>query len=162
MPSVKKSKKGQIINMLTLKQKVKCHFMKWGEYVSKGSNDNNTYLFLFSTRKWLLFFISKMNVEKNLVEKLQKHLQKCYMIWSKSKRDKKSSKILQTFASIISSYFHRSSLISKFEKAFEAIKKNETNCRETLKRCSFRKPKKETSHNEQVFLISIFKTKEEK
>jgi hypothetical protein len=53
-------------------------------------------------------------------------------------------------------------LISKFEKAFEAIRKNETNCRETLKRCSFRKPKKETSPNEQVFLISIFKTKEEK
>jgi hypothetical protein len=56
--------------MLTLKQKVKRCFMEQSEYVSKGSKNQNTYLFSLSTSKWLLFFISKMNVEESLVEKL--------------------------------------------------------------------------------------------
>ncbi len=35
-------------------------------------------------------------------------------------------------------------------------------CKETLRRCSFRKPKKEGSPNEQVDIISIFIFEEEK
>jgi hypothetical protein len=32
-----KLKKGQIIKTLTLKQKVKRYFMKWGDYILEGS-----------------------------------------------------------------------------------------------------------------------------
>jgi len=47
-------------------------------------------------------------------------------------------------------------------KAFEEIRKNERDCRVTLRRYSFRKPVKEASPNEQVSLISISNFEEEK
>jgi hypothetical protein len=49
--------------MLTLKRKVKCHFMKIGDNVSKGDNQHNDSLFSFSTNKFQSFFISGMSVE---------------------------------------------------------------------------------------------------
>jgi hypothetical protein len=64
------------------------------------------------------------------------------------------------------SYFifssQRSSSLSKFEKAFEAIRKNDRNCKETLKRSSFRKPKRKEGTNEQVDPISNFDFEKEK
>jgi hypothetical protein len=65
-------KKVQIIKMLALKQKVKCHFMKWGDNISKGGNHYSDYLFSFSTNRSQLFFVSRMSVEERLVENLQK------------------------------------------------------------------------------------------
>jgi len=49
-----------------------------------------------------------------------------------------------------------------FEKAFETIFKNERDCKETLRRYNFRKPRREASPSEQVNPISIFNSKEEK
>jgi hypothetical protein len=46
-------------------------------------------------------------------------------------------------------------LIPKFEKAFEAIMKNERDYKETLKRYSFRKPRRQVGPSEQVGPISI-------
>jgi hypothetical protein len=40
-------KKVQIIKMLALKQNVKRHFMKQGDYVSEGIKHHNDSLFLF-------------------------------------------------------------------------------------------------------------------
>jgi hypothetical protein len=50
----------------------------------------------------------------------------------------------------------------KFEKAFEAIKKNDKDCKETLRRYKFRKLKREVSTSEKVGSISIFDFEEEK
>jgi hypothetical protein len=49
-------KKGQIVKMLTLKRKVKCHFMKQGEYVLEGDKDQNTSLFSFSIKQVAFVF----------------------------------------------------------------------------------------------------------
>jgi hypothetical protein len=60
------------------------------------------------------------------------------------------------------SYFsHKSSLISKFEKAFETIKKIERDCKEALKRYNFRKPRRWAGSNEQVGPISISNLEED-
>ncbi len=56
---------------------------------------------------------------------------------------------------IYSSSFHKSSPISRFERAFEAIRKNERDYKETLRRYSFRKPKRQVGFSEQVGLIFI-------
>jgi hypothetical protein len=53
-------------------------------------------------------------------------------------------------------------MISKLAKAFEEIRKNERDCRVTLKIYSFRKPRREASPSEQVSLISIFDFEEDK
>ncbi len=53
-------------------------------------------------------------------------------------------------------------MISKFEKAFEEIRKNESDCRETLRRYSFRKLRKEVDPSEQVNPISISNLKKTK
>lgn len=66
----KDHEKGQIIKTLTLKQKVKRHFMKWDVYVSEGGRTQSAYLFLFSSSKLPSFFVSKMSAKKNFVEKL--------------------------------------------------------------------------------------------
>jgi hypothetical protein len=71
MISVKKLAKKIIIRMLTLKQKVKHHFMKQNDYILEGGKQQSVYSFSFSTNKFLSFFASKMNVKKNFVEKLQ-------------------------------------------------------------------------------------------
>jgi hypothetical protein len=61
-----------------------------------------------------------------------------------------------------SSSSQRSSPLFKFEKYFETIKKNDRDCKETLKRDNFRKPKKEANTSEQVGSISIFNSNEKK
>jgi hypothetical protein len=48
------------------------------------------------------------------------------------------------------------------KKAFEAIRKNERYCKETLRRYNFKKPIRKTCISEQVGLISIFDYEEEK
>jgi hypothetical protein len=53
-------------------------------------------------------------------------------------------------------------LISKFENFFEEIRKNERACRETLRRYSFRKPKRKVGPSEQVDPIFISNFEEEK
>jgi hypothetical protein len=50
----------------------------------------------------------------------------------------------------------------KFDKAFEAIRKNDRDYKKNLKRYSIRKSKKTTSTSEQVGPISISDSKEEK
>ncbi len=52
-------------------------------------------------------------------------------------------------------FSQKSSLIPKFEKAFEAIMKNERDYKETLKRYSFRKPRRHACSSEQVGLVFI-------
>ncbi len=51
--------------------------------------------------------------------------------------------------------------LSKFEKYFGAIRKNDKNCQETLRRDNFKKPRKEASTSEQVGPISISNFEEE-
>jgi hypothetical protein len=53
-------------------------------------------------------------------------------------------------------------LISKFEKAFEVIRINKRDYKETLRRYNFRKPRREAGPSEQVNLISIFNFEKEK
>jgi hypothetical protein len=55
-----------------------------------------------------------------------------------------------------------SSSLFKFEKTFEAIRKNNKYCKETLRRYSSRKPTREVSTSEQVGPISISNYEEEK
>jgi len=76
----------------------------------------------------------------------------------------RSPKICPHFPSPIysSSSSHKSYLTSKFEKAFEVIFKNERDCKETLRRYNFRKPRRKAGPSEQVSLISIFDLEEEK
>jgi hypothetical protein len=47
-----------------------------------------------------------------------------------------------------SSSSQKSSLISKFEKAFEKKKFNERDCNETLRRYNFKKPRREVGLSE--------------
>ncbi len=163
--------------MLALKRKVKRHFMKQGDNTSKGSKHYNDSLFLFSTSKFELFFVSKMNVEKSFVEKLQRQsrekLQNLKEEQERLRKQQKFANILplqyrslergSIFSSLVysSSSSQKSSLISKFERIFEKIRKNEKDCQETLKRYSFRKPKRHASSSEQVGPISISYSKED-
>jgi len=55
----------------------------------------------------------------------------------------------------------KSSPISKFERTFEVIRKNERNYKETMRRYNFKKPKRKTNPSEQVSLISISDFKKE-
>ncbi len=61
-----------------------------------------------------------------------------------------------------SSSSQRSSPIFKFEKAFEEFFLNERDYKETLRRHNYRKPRRKASPSEQVGLISIYDSKEEK
>jgi hypothetical protein len=63
--------------------------------------------------------------------------------------------------SVYYSSSQKSSPIFKYEKAFEAIRKNERDCKETLRRYIFRKPRKHVGPNEQVSPISILDSKED-
>jgi hypothetical protein len=67
----KKEEKRQIIKTLTLKQKVKCHFMKSCDCISEGDKQYSDFLF-FSTSRFLLVFVSRMSVEESFVEKLKR------------------------------------------------------------------------------------------
>jgi hypothetical protein len=50
--------------------------MKQSDNVSEGGQHHNDFLFLFSTSKFQPFIVSKMNVEKSLMEKLQRQSRK--------------------------------------------------------------------------------------
>jgi hypothetical protein len=52
--------------------------------------------------------------------------------------------------------------MSKFEKAFEVIKKNDKDCKKTLRRYNFKKLRRAVSTSEKVGSISIFDSEEEK
>jgi hypothetical protein len=52
----KNKKKGQVIHMLALKQKVQHHYMKQDDGVSIIGKEHNNYLFLFFVKNFLLFF----------------------------------------------------------------------------------------------------------
>jgi hypothetical protein len=71
-----KNLKIQIIKTLALNQKVRCHFMKRGDNVSKGDNHQSDFLFSFFINKFQFFLVSRMNVEKGFVEKLQRKYRK--------------------------------------------------------------------------------------
>jgi len=58
--------------------------------------------------------------------------------------------------------FPRSYLLSKFEKAFKMIKKNNIDCKETLRKYNFKKLRREACISEQVGPIFIFDIKEER
>jgi len=53
--------------------------------------------------------------------------------------------------------------LSKFERTFEMIRKNNRNCKETLTKFNLRKPRREASTSEQVgpILISNFREEQE-
>ncbi len=55
----------------------------------------------------------------------------------------------------------KSSLKFKYERTFEAIRKNERDCKETLRRYRFRKPRRHATPNEQVNPISILDSEED-
>jgi hypothetical protein len=69
---LKNKKKRQVIKTLTLKQKVKHHYMKQDDGVCKIDKEQNNYLFLFFVNKFLLFSVSRMKIEESFFEKLQK------------------------------------------------------------------------------------------
>jgi len=50
-----KNLKIQIIKTLALNQKVRCHFMKRGDNVSKGDNHQSDFLFSFFINKFQFF-----------------------------------------------------------------------------------------------------------
>ncbi len=50
------------------------------------------------------------------------------------------------------------SIVYLFERAFEATKKNNKDCKQTLKKYSFRNPRREISISEHVGLICISNT----
>ncbi len=62
--------------MLALKQKLKHHFMKWGDNVSEDNKNYSDFLFSFSTTKFHSFFVSRMNVEESFMDKLQRQSKK--------------------------------------------------------------------------------------
>jgi len=144
--------------MLALKQKVKHHFMKRGDNVLESNNHHNDFLFSFSTSMFQLFFVSKMSTKKSFVEKLQvqfkKKLQKLKGEQEKLKEQQKFVNILPLqfrslergppFPSLVYYYSssQKTSPISNFERDFEAIRKNERDYKETLRRYNFRKPKR--------------------
>jgi hypothetical protein len=65
-------KKGQIIKTLTLKQKVKHHYMKQDDGISTTRKQHNASSFLFPSSKFLSLFFSRMNAKESFVEKLQR------------------------------------------------------------------------------------------
>ncbi len=69
-------KKGQIVKMLTLKRKVKCHFMKQGEYVLEGDKDQNTSLFSFSIKQVAFVFCFQNECRRKFCGKIAKTIQK--------------------------------------------------------------------------------------
>jgi hypothetical protein len=90
-------KKIQIIKMLALKQKVKCHFMKQGDNISEGSKQQSDYLFLFSISKFQLFLFPKWVLKKILWRYYKNSLKKSCWSWKRNKKDWNNNKNLQTF-----------------------------------------------------------------
>ncbi len=151
--------------------------MKQGDYISKGNKHQSDYLFLFSTSIFQSFFVFIMNVETSFVEKLQRPSREKLQ---KLKEEQERLRELQKFANILPMQFrfskrglpfpypiyysfssHKSSFMSKFERTFEAIRKNEKDCKETLRKYNFRKPRTQAGPSEQVGPISISNSKED-
>jgi hypothetical protein len=81
-----------------LKRKVKCHYTKRDDGVSKISKIQNNYLFLFFANKFLLFSIFKMNVKRKLCWEVAKTLQRnATKIKRRKVRDKENIIIFPTF-----------------------------------------------------------------
>ncbi len=144
--------------------------MKQGDCVLEGDKQQNDSSFLFSSSRFLSFFISKMSAKESFVENLPRQSrEKLQKLNEEQERQSEHQKFvnilplqsrsrekgLHFLPLVYSSSFQNFFPISKFEKAFEAIRKNERDCKETLRRYNFRKPRQEVGFNEQVHLISI-------
>jgi hypothetical protein len=66
-------KKAQIIKTLTLKWKMKQHFMKQDDYSLKGGKQHSASSFSFSINKFLSFFVSIMNLQNKVLLKICKN-----------------------------------------------------------------------------------------
>jgi hypothetical protein len=62
---------------------------------------------------------------------------------------------------VYSSSSSQKSSLFKFKKAFEVIRKNNKDCKETLRRYNFKKPKRVAGTSEQVGPISVSNFEEE-
>ncbi len=151
--------------------------MKRGDSVLKGNNHQSNFLFSFFISRFQSFFIFRMSVEKSFMENLQRQSkEKLQKLKDKQKRLKKQHKFANIlplqfsspkrglpFPYLIYSFFsfQKSFPISKFERNFESIKKNQRYCKETLKRYNLKKPIRQIGSSEQVGPISIFDSKED-
>jgi hypothetical protein len=76
--------------------------MKRGDNVLQGGNHQNNYLFSFSTSKFRLFFVSIMNVEESLVEKLQRpSRKKLWKLKEEQERLREQQKFVNIFTFIV-------------------------------------------------------------
>jgi len=90
-------KKIQIIKMIALKQKVKCHFMKCGDNISEVENTRMILCFHFLQTNFNRFLSLKWMLKKVLWKNCKDSIEKSYWSWKRSKRDWKSNRNLQTF-----------------------------------------------------------------
>jgi hypothetical protein len=137
----------------------------------KVANTRTTHCFCSLWASFNYFLFPKWVLKKVLWKIYKGSLDKSCKSWKRSKRDWESNRNLQTFCLYNPSfrkkvclffspiYFSYSSLksflISKFEKVFEAIWKNNKDYKETLRRYSFKKPTRQIGPSEQVSPISI-------
>ncbi len=144
--------------------------MKKDDCILDDNDQHNASLFSFSTNKFVSFFCFQNACRRKFCWEITNTIQKNYK--SRKKKNKKTKKNLANILPLQSNspkrglpfpspiYYSfsskRSSSISKFEKAFEAIRKNEKDYKETLRSYNFRKPKRKADSSEQVNLISIF------
>jgi hypothetical protein len=84
----KNKKKRQIIKTLTLKHKMKHHYTKWNNGIFVADKENSDSLSPFSANKFLPFSISRMSVEENFVEKLQRQSKKRLQKLKQEKQEK--------------------------------------------------------------------------
>jgi hypothetical protein len=66
----KNKKNGQIIKTPTLKQKLKHHYTKRNDGVFAVNKEHSNFS-LFVVNRFLMFSISRLNVEESFIEKLQ-------------------------------------------------------------------------------------------
>ncbi len=74
----KNKKKGQVIKILTLKEKVKHNYTKQNDGVYANDKKQKNSSFLFSANKFLSFSISKMNIKKALLKSYKYSLKRNY------------------------------------------------------------------------------------
>jgi hypothetical protein len=98
----KNKKKGQIIKTLTLRWKVKHHYMKQDDGISTIDKEKNNSSFLFSTNKFLSFSISRMNTKENNIEKFQRQFKEIIKIERRKAREmKRTLEFFQHFAFVV-------------------------------------------------------------
>ncbi len=151
--------------------------MKRGDNILEGNNHKSNLFFSFLIIRFQSFFIFRMSVEKSLMENLQRQSKKkLQKLKDKQKRLKKQHKFANIlplqfrspkrgmpFPYLIYSFFsfQKSSPISKFERNFGSIKRNQRYCKETLRRYNFKNPIRQIGSSEQVGPISILDSKED-